>query len=153
MTACTDRTFMFRPFLFLLTAGLAIGATGIRSASAEGALAIGLPDNVAQDGVAFGYSANFETREKAIAVALEHCRTTKESTAKARSLCQVVEAFRGQCVAISMDPKAGTPGVGWAVAPGKSEADGKALTACKATAGADRQGACVISVSVCDRGR
>lgn len=119
--------------------------------SAEGALAIGLPADVAKDGVAFGYAVNFGSQEKAQATAMHHCRTTKDSTDAARALCKVVETFRGQCVSIAMDPQDGTPGVGWAVAATKPEAEQRALQACVATAGEARRGACQISISVCDK--
>ncbi len=119
--------------------------------SAEGALAIGLPADVAKDGVAFGYAVSFASQEKAQATAMGHCRTTRDSTDTARALCKVVETFRGQCLAISMDPQAGTPGVGWAVAATKPEAEQRALSACVATAGEGRRGACQISISVCDK--
>ncbi len=119
--------------------------------SAEGALAIGLPADVAKDGVAFGYAVSFASQEKAQATAMGHCHTTRDSTDAARALCKVVETFRGQCLAISMDPQAGTPGVGWAVAATKPEAEQRALSACVATAGEGRRGACQISISVCDK--
>ena len=119
--------------------------------SAEGALAIGLPADVAKEGVAFGYAVSFASQEKAQATAMEYCRTTKDSTDAARALCKVVETFRGQCLSISMDPQAGTPGVGWAVAATKPEAEQRALSACVATAGEGRRGACRISISVCDK--
>lgn len=138
------------PLLLVAAALMAALFVSPRPAVAEGALAIGLPADVAQEGVAFGYTVNFESQEKASTVALEHCRTTKDSTAAARALCKVVKTFHHQCVAIAMDPKDGTPGVGWAVAATKPEAEKQALNACIATAGESRRGACQVSISVCD---
>jgi hypothetical protein len=43
------------------------------SVAAEGALAIGLPSNVAKEGYASGYSYNAKTREAAQALALDYC--------------------------------------------------------------------------------
>lgn len=140
------------PFLLAVaTIVLTVAVISPGPVLAEGALAIGLPADVAKDGVAFGYAVSFASQEKAQATAMHHCRTTKESSDAARALCRVVETFRGGCVAISMDPQAGTPGVGWALAATKPEAEQRALQACIATAGEARRGACQISISVCDK--
>ncbi len=119
-------------------------------AAADGALAVGLPSDVAQSGVAFGYAVNYSTRDAAAAAALESCRNSKNSTDTARSLCSVIDTFRGQCLAIAMDPQDGTPGVGWAIGTTKQKAEIQALAECIETAGESRRGACQVMVTRCD---
>lgn len=115
--------------------------------SADGAIAVAQPSNVVADGWAYGTAYNFETREEARRVALERCRQTKSE--KRRQLCKVVQSFKHECVAVAMDPKDGTPGVGWAVEDTQEEAEAKALAECRATAG-NRPQFCKISNSGCD---
>jgi len=45
-----------------------------------------------------------------------------------RPLCEVIQDFKNQCVAVAMDPQAGTPGVGWSVAPDLHTAEAQALS-------------------------
>lgn len=118
-------------------------------AKADGALAIGLPSDVARDGVAFGWAVRLP-RVDAERVALEQCRTAQGVPDSARSLCRVFETFSGSCLAVALDPEDGTPGFGWAVAPTKSAADAQAMGDCQRTAGPARQAFCVVSVSDCD---
>ncbi len=120
-----------------------IVATG---ANAAGALAIGYPESVSKAGFAYNNKTTGEARD----AALEACRTTQAAPASAKSLCTIVGTFRGECVAIAMDPKAGTPGVGFAIAANKDVAEARALAFCAATAGKNRQDACVIDKSACD---
>jgi Domain of unknown function (DUF4189) len=119
------------------------------TASADGALAIGLPSDVAKEGFASGYSYNAENTDSARNTALESCRRAP-SYERPRSLCSIVETFTHKCVAVAMDPKAGTPGVGWAVAEDKMTAESEALARCAATAGEGRRDACKVSNSNCD---
>ena len=128
---------------------LAVGSVLTPNAFAEGAFAVGSTGNVSKDGIAFGGAYNFPTREIAIQKAVEACRGWK-SAPKAASLCQVVATFSKECYATANDPKAGTPGTGWAVAQDKARAEARALANCKATAGPDRQSACVLELSYCD---
>lgn len=121
-------------------------------ARAEGALAIGLPSDVARDGVAFGWAVRLP-RAEAERVALEQCRMAQGVPDSARSLCRVFETFSGSCLAIALDPEDGTPGFGWAIAPSKSAADAQAMADCLRTAGPARQAYCAVSVSDCDVGR
>lgn len=120
---------------------------------AEGALAIGLPADVAKQGVAMGWVINYPTREEAHAQALRHCREFKDAAEATRGLCKVIEAFRDRCVAIALDPEYGTPGVGWAVAASQPTAERSAMDKCLATAGRDRQAFCRVTITRCDGGR
>src|SRR5580704_9782402 len=93
-------------------------AAGSGRGFAAGALAVGLPADVAKGGFTYGYSNNNADANHADAKALDACRTTKDAAndVKLRSLCKVIQDYSNQCVAVAMDPAAGTPGVGWAVA-------------------------------------
>jgi uncharacterized protein (DUF1501 family) len=119
------------------------------AAIAEGALAVGSTGNVVKDGVAYGSAYNYSTRDEAIAKALAKCRDYK-SAARAIPHCRIVATFKRECFAVANDPKAGTPGTGWATASNKATAQERALAACKSTAGTNRQDACVVDQSYCD---
>jgi uncharacterized protein DUF4189 len=119
-------------------------------AVADGAIAVGLPKDVARQGVALGTSWNYDSPEGARARALQECLSFQDAPADTRKLCKVVQTFKGACVAVALDPQAGTPGVGWAVAPTRYDADTSAMQKCKDTAGAGRQQFCKITSSRCD---
>ena len=70
---------------------------------------------------------------------------------KASDLCRVIATFHNECYAVSLDPKAGTPGAGWAIAADKETAEERALAHCKLTAGPDRAQYCEMSESNCDQ--
>jgi len=133
----------------LLAAIIALVTLGAGAAWADGALAIGLPSDVAKQGFASGYSYNAGNVDAARKAALDYCRRAPTNQ-RARSLCSIVETFSHKCVAVAMDPKAGTPGVGWSVAESKSTAESEALARCAATAGDGRHDACKVSDSNCD---
>lgn len=119
------------------------------SALAEGALAMGSTGNVSRDGIAYGGAYNYGTRDAAMAEALAKCRAF-QGAPKAIARCKVVSTFRQTCYAVANDPKAGTPGTGWATAPTKEAASQRALEECQATAGRDRRDQCVVDQSNCD---
>jgi hypothetical protein len=120
--------------------------------AAAGALAVGLPPDVVKGGFTYAYSNNNSDFNQAEAKALNSCRTTKDASAdpKLRSLCKVIQDFTNQCVAVAMDPQAGTPGVGWSVANDLHTAEAQALGKCEDTAGPGRRAACVVDHSGCD---
>ncbi len=121
-------------------------------AHAAGALAVALPPDVAKGGFSYGYSNNNGDANHAEAAALDACRSTKDAAnnTKLRALCKVIQDYSDQCVAVSMDPAAGTPGVGWAVADDQLSAERQALNKCMDTAGPSRRAACVVDHSGCD---
>src|SRR5690349_3278063 len=126
----------------IAAAGLALIALVPALAQADGAIAIGLPSDVARHGVAVGTSWNYSTPEGARARALEECLSFQDASADTRKLCKVVQTFVRDCVAVALDPDAGTPGFGWAVALPQSAAEDAAMQACKMTAGESRQKFC-----------
>jgi hypothetical protein len=132
----------------LATALAAWPSTG----SAEGALAVGVPRNVAESGLAIGFSYNFATAQEASEAAMKRCRERgEETTPSIAGLCvQVGRTFRNQCAVIALDKEAGTPGYGWGIAPTKAKATEIALANCEALAGADRRGACEVTSTACD---
>jgi hypothetical protein len=118
------------------------------SGSADGALAIALPPDVVKQGFAYGYVTDYPDPDKADAQALKKCRDT--TVAGVRPLCAVIQDFKNQCVAVAMDPKAGTPGVGWGVAGDLLSAERKALGNCEDSAGPGRRANCTVDHSGCD---
>jgi len=136
----------------VIAACLIGGAAGWPNRSAaEGALAVGLPADVAKDGFAFGYALEKSSAEEARAAALADCRAESPGVDKrAQALCAPAGSFRNKCFAVAMDPKDATPGVGWAIAPSLKAASRGALAKCVATAGADRRDACKVTHAKCD---
>ena len=118
------------------------------SGSADGALAIALPPDVVKQGFAYGYVTDYPDVNQADAQALKKCRDT--TIAGIRPLCTVIQDFKNQCVAVAMDPKAGTPGVGWGVADDVISAERQALGKCEDSAGPNRRAACTVDHSSCD---
>src|ERR1700730_565246 len=118
------------------------------SGSADGALAVALPPDVVKQGFAYGYVTDYPSINEADAQALKKCRDT--TIAGVRPLCTVIQDFKNQCVAVAMDPQAGTPGVGWGIAADLRSAEAQALSKCQDTAGPGRRAACVVDHSSCD---
>ncbi len=137
-------------FAQVLAFGFLAVALSPHPAVAEGALAIGLPSDVAKDGIALGWNTNSPTAAEARQRALAGCRDVKNSTEAARSLCKIVGTFHDQCVAGAEDPDAGTPGVGWAVAADKKTAEQQALAMCQTKSPPARRAACKVMTSGCD---
>lgn len=121
---------------------------------AAGAFAVALPDDVAKSGFSYGYSNGSDDVATADTKALDACRDNTQASgdAKLRSLCKVIMDYANACIAVSMDPAAGTPGVGWGIAADKRTAEGIALKRCEAVAGQGRAAACVVDHSGCDGG-
>ena len=112
-------------------------------------LAVGTTSNVVKDGVAFGTAINYQTEAEARTAALENCKKFKGAPLAA-ARCQLVGAFKSECYGIAMDPKAGTPGAGWAIAATKTMAEQRAIDNCKETAGSDRREFCEVAEAKCD---
>jgi hypothetical protein len=112
----------------------------------------GMTSSVSKDGVAFGTAINYKSEEEARKAAIDYCHKFKGAP-KASAQCRVVGTFKDKCYAISMDPKAGTPGAGWSIAAIKSDAEDHAVTNCKATAGSDGRQFCVVQELKCDGGK
>jgi Domain of unknown function (DUF4189) len=136
-----------RLFYVGLAGGLASLATG---ALAAGSLAIGMTNDFAHDGVAVGFTYNYEPGQPTEEDALHQCRIFQEGAQAARNACKVVARFDGRCAAVALDPQPLTNGFGWAVADRQSEAEDLALGHCRASSTPDRVKFCQISQSFCD---
>lgn len=128
--------FLFGAVMFMAT--MASACPG----RAAGAVALGLPSDVAKEGVSIFTQVDSRTSEEAKTSALAGCKSNGSQTA--RDLCKIVATFQNQCVAEALDPESGTPGFGWAMAQTSGEAKTQALANCRDTAGATRQDACII---------
>ena len=73
-----------------------------------------------------------------------------QAEAAIRALCTVVTAFHHQCAVVAQDPAAGTPGIGWAIAPTLQAATKQAMANCMATAGKSRRQFCARDAYQCD---
>lgn len=119
-------------------------------ADAAGAVAIGLPDNVVTGGIAIGRSWNFGSEREARERALHECRTFQDAPPQTRELCRVIRVFRNECSAVALDPQAGTPGYGWAVAETRALAEEDALRLCRHTAGNRARYCKLVGSTGCD---
>src|ERR1700676_3750875 len=118
---------------------------------AAGALAVGVPADVAKQGFAYAFTNNKTSPEEARTAALASCSSPSAvKSSQARALCAVINTFHDQCVAVAEDPAAGTPGVGWSIANDLRTAEAQALAKCEATAGPGRRAACRVDHSGCD---
>ena len=128
---------------------VAVAAVAASPTLADGALAVGSTSDVAKDGIAVGTSINYKTPDEAEQAALKRCKVYKPAP-KAAAQCRSVGTFKGECYAVSFDPKEGTPGAGWAIASTKALAEERALANCQITAGEGRRDFCRIEESKCD---
>ena len=134
-----------------ITAALVLAACSYCTpALSFGAVAIAEPADVARDGYSSGISYNFKTEAEAEDRAHQACSTTQDAPPSTRQLCKVIRTFQNQCVAVALDPQAGTPGAGWAIGETSALARRDALQRCEDTAGRDRQGECRITAEGCD---
>jgi hypothetical protein len=120
------------------------------TANAAGALAVGVAPGGAQLGFSYGLTSAHNSDGEAQTVAVNACRGAKESNKAAQAGCMLISTFTNQCAAVAMDPKNGTPGVGWAVGADAATANRIAVASCEATAGPGRAGTCKVSATRCD---
>jgi Domain of unknown function (DUF4189) len=111
---------------------------------ADGAVAVGLPSDVARDGFAVGHQVNAPDMETARKEAIAGCQRSIGASEKAKTLCKIVATFQNQCFAVAIDPKDGTPGVGWAIEQDSTLAEKEAVAQCRTTAGTGREQFCVV---------
>lgn len=140
----------FRFATHLVGAALAAIVVMTTGAKADGALAVGIANNDPRQGLAYGYQYNKATEGEAKYEALLACLTEKTAPMEAHVACRIVTTFRGQCLAVALDPGAGTPGWGWALGADERSAENKARDNCRAIAGPGRADYCVVDNSDCD---
>ena len=119
---------------------------------AAGAIAVGLPPDVAYQGFAAGHSVNVADTDTAQQIALDSCRRAIGGSDVAKGLCKVVATFSDQCYALAIDPKANTRGVGWAIAENLQKADEQAMDQCRARSAPNRRDHCVVLTPAEDHG-
>ena len=134
-----------RLIVWMIALGTVIAAQN--SSHATGAIAVGIPPDVAKDGAEFQVSFNFKTTAEAIERALSKCRA---GTSSATKLCKIMATFNNHCGAEALDPQPGTPGFGWALEGSGQEAKDLAMANCRSTAGPSRQDACKVVAVGCD---
>lgn len=101
---------------------------------AEGALAIGLPDNSPNNGFVVGISHDKPTSAEARDKAMADCRGSNiERTTRAKAACRIVETFDNQCAndAINGSQSTASTAVGWAVGPDTATTNRRAVTMCE----------------------
>ncbi|HEX4554009.1 MAG TPA: DUF4189 domain-containing protein [Xanthobacteraceae bacterium] len=147
----TDRSRQWKKVALVAAVLLALAP---RTGTADGALAVGMPADVAREGFAYGSALGAANMDAARTAAIDGCRgALGNASAALRKLCKVVATFRDQCFAVAMDPKDGTPGVGWAIAENQRMADRQAIEQCRTTAGASRRDFCTLDVQPGARSR
>jgi hypothetical protein len=134
----------------IATAALFAAWAAATPASGFGAVSIAQPSDVAKDGYSSGIAYNFRTAAEAEDRAQQECSTTRDAPPETRKLCKHVRTFEHQCVAVALDPQAGTPGAGWALGDTLVLARKNALDRCEETAGSDRKGECRVTAEGCD---
>ena len=122
---------------------LATLSAGASPGMAAGAVAAGVPSDVAKQGISLWTQVNERSTAEARQKALAGCKSVGSDASKA--LCQIAATFSNQCVAEALDPQDGTPGYGWAIASNSTDAKAQALANCRATAGPTRQDACIVA--------
>lgn len=143
-----------RCLLLAFAAAVTLSAAAVVSpdpSAADAALAVGLPKDVAKQGLALGYALNYDSKENAQAEALKRCREFRDAPDATRSLCRIVENFRNRCVAVALDPEAGTTGVGWAVDREQVIAEELAMEKCINTSAKKRRESCRVTFTRCDK--
>jgi len=141
-----------RNTMIVIPALLAFASVGgtLTPAYPFGAIALGTTGDIHDDGLAFGGQVNASTQDEAKDKAVDACKDQPAGRKRAAAHCQVVATFNNHCYAYAEDPKNGTPGYGWAIAPDQNSANSQAIANCKQTAGRSRQQYCQVSASGCD---
>lgn len=98
-------------------------------ASADGALAVGIPDDGMHKGFAYAFKLNAESAEEARKQALADCREAASKNKVPPGKCRIVEAFKKGCLAVSIDTKG--QWAGWVVSKDEKSARSRALGRCK----------------------
>ena len=132
----------------LLSGSLLAWAVSERAA-AVGAVAFGSTGDVAKDGYSIGINANSSSEDDARKSAMDWC--TSHGPKQTQAECEVVLIYHNQCAAEAQDPKAGTPGFGFALGESEDDAKKAAMAICNASAGKGRRQFCKVVASLCDK--
>ncbi len=116
---------------------------------AGGFLALGQPDNIARDGLAFGTQYNDADPNRAQRMSLAQCQVS-EASERARNACKIIGPLIDQCYALALDSRASPHGVGLAMAEERQRAALLAMEKCRKTAGPAHRDSCAIIANGCD---
>ena len=123
---------------------LAAALTGAqRSAGADGALVVGVPEGGLRDGFAYGRAIG-GTAAETTGRAFDICRQQAQKQGFDEKRCVLITTFKSDCVAVAMDTN--ERWAGWAVAANQENAERTALATC-----AQGAGGCRIHSLDCDR--
>jgi hypothetical protein len=131
----------------LLLAGALQGADWAR---ADAALAVSQIGDVAKKGVAIGWAVDYASKEAARAEALARCRAFPDAQQATRDACRIIETFSDRCLAVALDPAAGTTGVGWGVHKNRDWAEEEAMERCAESSASKRRASCRVALVRCD---
>lgn len=145
---------MRRVFLALVAvAGLI--CVPLRTASADGVLAFGIPDGDPENGWVFGHASG----DDAARIAMRYCRGLEKenndippNASAAQKACEVVATYHDKCWAISSNgshSQAAT-GLGWSINADANEAARLANEKCRSMAGKRRPGDCGVRYKGCE---
>jgi uncharacterized protein DUF4189 len=136
-----------------LTAALLLAAGlrgGVDRASADAALAVSQVGDVAKVGVAVGWAVDHASKQAAQTEALARCRAFPDAPQATREACRIVETFTDRCLAVALDPAAGTTGVGWGVHKNRDWAEEEAMERCAEASAPKRRESCRVALVRCD---
>jgi hypothetical protein len=132
---------MKRKITFGVMLSAAIVATRY-SCVAAGAIAIGVPADVARDSISIWTAVKEAATDQATEKALAGCKAVGSNASKA--LCKIVATYSNQCAAAAFDLQSVTPGWGWAIADNSMAAKKQAMTNCHAMTGSAGRDACEV---------
>jgi hypothetical protein len=116
---------------------------------ADGALAVGMPDNNPRNG--FRYASNSDmSPAEARSDAMARCRASKYP--KTGQACRLIETFKNQCVAVAFNGNPTTPStaVGWGIAQDSQTAQDRATTMCETMRGGHGRDCHLDGDATCD---
>lgn len=118
-------------------------AAAASPARADGALAVGIPDEGIQKGFAYAFKLNLaadDARKEALAACREAATKNKVPPGK----CRIVESFKKGCLSVALDKKG--QWAGWAVAKDEKTSQTRAVGRCK-TGGIS----CAVAETECEK--
>lgn len=123
------------------------------AAVAEGALAVGLPNDDPQKGFVYGITVDKPSAEEAQRSAMSECKGVDvRDTSRAKQACKIIETFRNQCAnaAFNGDRNTVSTAVGWGIGPDSATANNRALVMCNTVRKGTGRPCVVDGDPVCD---
>jgi len=138
----------------LALAVIAASAGWASSGLAEGAIAVGMPENNPTKGFRHTQYVNEPDADSAASKAMEDCRAARNP--RTGAACKLIGTFRDQCVAVAVngdvanDEAAPVIAVGWAIAPDSETAASRAKAQCDEMRKGRRQACGIEGDILCD---